>query len=202
MNHEEYFYSLIPGHVKGSAAPDWKQVLEALHASGVPKNPPPGYAGTPPQPYNGLTIMIDGGGNARGRIWYYSPHPNGQWFTSEFQVIEGPEGAIRWAWFQTSGGVPYPISSPAPEPPVDPELEQRIARLEKTVLVQATRMSELEDQLDLKVGPGDRIALRVDSGKIICVSNGGPQTDNRPINLESRSGVGPWETLILERGQG
>lgn len=152
--HRDYFFNLIK-RAPGSPAPDWAQVLERLHYEAhVPKNPQPGFAGTPPQPFNGLTIMIDGGGNARGRIWFYGPEPNGAWFTCEYQVIEDGEaaGSFLWAWFQTSGGEPYPLTSTGEggtEPPPSSVLEERVAALEKKVAAMNEVMLRNGDWLSL-----------------------------------------------------
>ena len=107
-----YFFSLI-GRTEGSPAPDWKGVLESLPGRGMGTNPKPGEIQPQNAPHYGITVMIDAGGNARGRIWLPTDVPtvddNGnRWFTHEFQVIaDGPTpGSLIWAW-QDKGGAPY-----------------------------------------------------------------------------------------------
>jgi hypothetical protein len=107
-----YFFSLI-GKTEGSPAPDWKAVLESLPGRGMGINPKPGEVQPLNAPHYGITVMIDAGGNARGRIWLPTDVPavddNGnRWFTHEFQVIaDGPTpGSFVWAW-QDKGGPPY-----------------------------------------------------------------------------------------------
>ena len=63
-----YFFSLI-GRTEGSPAPDWKAVLESLPGRGMGINPKPGERQPLNAPHYGITVMIDAGNNARGRIW-------------------------------------------------------------------------------------------------------------------------------------
>jgi hypothetical protein len=143
-----YFFNLIQ-RSEGQPAPDWKQVVEDLHyVKGVPKNPQPGDRGIG-APFNGLTVMIDAGGNARGRVWFYTDVPSttdgNTWYTHEYQYIaDGPTpGSFVWAWKDLAGGPPRPCGgSPAPPvitppvtppapPVVSPDLVARIAALEE-----------------------------------------------------------------------
>jgi hypothetical protein len=48
---------------------------------------------------------------------------------------------------------------------------------------------------------GQKIGVRADGGKVLCAESGGPDADNKPFNLTSRSNVGPWESWKVERGQ-
>ena len=106
-----YFFSLI-GKTEGSLAPDWKEVLESLPGRGMGINPKPGQVQPVNAPHYGITVMIDAGNNARGRIWLPSDvpvtHDGNAWFTREIQVIaDGPTpGSIIWAWID-KGGAPY-----------------------------------------------------------------------------------------------
>ena len=63
-----YFFSLV-GRTEGSPAPDWKGKLESLPGRGMGINPRPGEIQPQNAPHYGITVMIDAGGNARGRIW-------------------------------------------------------------------------------------------------------------------------------------
>ena len=107
-----YFFSLI-GKTEGSPAPDWKAVLESLPGRGMGTNPKPGEIQPQNAPHYGITVMIDAGGNARGRIWLPTDlatvDGNGnRWFTHEIQVIAdgSAPGSFVWAW-DSKGGAPY-----------------------------------------------------------------------------------------------
>jgi hypothetical protein len=106
-----YFFSLID-RTDGSPAPDWKAVLESLPGRGMGTNPKPGEIQPQNAPHYGITVMIDAGQNARGRIWLPTDIPVMQdgnaWFTHEIQVIaDGPTpGSFVWAWID-KGGAPY-----------------------------------------------------------------------------------------------
>ena len=106
-----YFFSLI-GRTEGSPAPDWKAVLESLPGRGMGINPKPGEIQPVNAPHYGITVMIDAGNNARGRIWLPADVPvmadGNAWFTHEIQVIaDGPTpGAMIWAWID-KGGAQY-----------------------------------------------------------------------------------------------
>jgi hypothetical protein len=107
-----YFFSLIQKS-EGSPAPDWKAVLESLPGRGMGMNPKPGEIQPQNAPHYGITVMIDAGGNARGRIWLptdlaQTDQNGNRWFTHEIQVIaDGPTpGSFVWAW-EDKGGPPY-----------------------------------------------------------------------------------------------
>jgi hypothetical protein len=108
-----YFFSLI-GTAEGAPAPDWKAVLESLPGQGMGINPKPGEVQPQNAPHFGITVMIDAGKNARGRIWLPADVPNMQdgnaWFTREIQVIaDGPTpGSFVWAWIDKGGAVYAP----------------------------------------------------------------------------------------------
>jgi hypothetical protein len=145
VDPRSYFFYLI-GRPEGSGANNWKQVLEGLHASGMRKNPTPHEHPTADAFY-GITIMIDAGGNARGRIWLPTAQPDALgYFTREVQVIADAPGGVHgvdfvWAWEENRGAPPYapvnaPITPPITPPVVPPGvpttslLEQALARIE------------------------------------------------------------------------
>ena len=160
-----YFFSLI-GRAEGAPAPDWKAVLETLPGRGMGINPKPGERQPLNAPHYGITLMIDAGGNARGRIWLPTDvQEPGGWFTHEIQVIaDGPTpGSFVWAWID-KGGAPYaPRPCESGETVVDPvnpaigggkmvldlgpalrPLLQRIDELEKQVTAQAKEIKDLK----------------------------------------------------------
>lgn len=134
-----YFFDRI-GRQEQGPANDWKQVLEGLHAQGMRKNPTPGERPSP-DPFYGITVMIDAGGNARGRIWLPTAEADANgYFTREVQVIaDRPDGVhgqdFVWAWEENRGAPPYvpvgaPINPPSPATPELPSmLEQELRTL-------------------------------------------------------------------------
>ena len=83
--------------------------------------------------------------------------------------------------------------------------ERRIAQLEATVAHLEARLLAMEEDAVLV---GSTIALRAwgkpeegREGKILCAEGGGPANDGRQFLLTSRSGIGPWESWHVERGQ-
>ncbi len=109
QEYQNYFFSLIGAGV-GQNANNWKAALESLPGMGMGTNPQPGQKQPLDAPHHGITVMIDAGGNARGRIWLPTDVPvlddNGNaWFTHEIQVIaDGPvPGSMVWAWDSKGG---------------------------------------------------------------------------------------------------
>ncbi len=163
--YKTYFFQYIQREI-GAPANDWKQVLESLPQQGFLVNPKPGQV-LPSSPHHGIAIMIDAGGNARGRIWLptdtYVTDPSGnQWFTHEFQVIaDGPQaGSFVWAW-QDKGGAPVrafegsttppvvvlpPVQVPPPvdyQPQID-ALEAKVERLFQALVVTNDKFNRLK----------------------------------------------------------
>ena len=170
-----YFFSLI-GSTEGSPAPDWKAVLESLPGRGMGINPKPGERQPLNAPHYGITVMIDAGGNARGRIWLPADVPvmadGNAWFTHEIQVIaDGPTpGSMIWAWIDKGGAqyAPRPCQQGGtggggvtPSPAVTTgggaaqggdlvidlrPLEARIQALERLVSAQAKEIADLKSR--------------------------------------------------------
>jgi hypothetical protein len=206
-----YFFSLI-GRTEGSPAPDWKAVLESLPGRGMGINPRPGEIQPQNAPHYGITVMIDAGGNARGRIWLPTDVPsvddNGnRWFTHEFQVIAdgSTPGSFVWAW-QDKGGAPYaPRPCPqgsAPTPTPDPQqgeddlrpLEVRIQALERLVSAQAKEIADLKSRPAPSPGGGalaKNVALKTDHGTYVTA-----EPDGRMTNRESHAAS--WQTFKVE----
>ena len=78
------------------------------------------------------------------------------------------------------------------DPAKDNEQDQRIAALEEQI-------RHLQENAILY---GDRIGLQCNSGTVLCAESGGPQAENEPFNLTSRTNVGAWESWKTHRGQG
>ena len=180
-----YFFSLI-GRTEGSPAPDWKTVLESLPGRGMGVNPKPGEVQPLNAPHYGITVMIDAGGNARGRIWLPADVPvmadGNAWFTHEIQVIaDGPTpGSMIWAWIDKGGAqyAPRPCQQggtggggATPSPAVTTgggaaqggdmvidlrPLEARIQALERLVSAQAKEIADLKSRPAPSPGGGAR----------------------------------------------
>lgn len=175
--YKTYFFATI-GRSEGSPAPDWKAVLESLPGRGFGVNPKPGVIMPAGAPHHGITVMIDAGGNARGRIWLPTDiQEPGGWFTHEIQVIaDGPTpGSFVWAW-QDKGGAPVrpfvdgaqpPNPTPEPQPPSD--VEERIAALERDVALLHGDLLKLRGD----IAPAVREALRGATLKITVGRNWG-----------------------------
>ena len=157
--YKTYFFQYIKREI-GAPANDWKAVLESLPQQGFFTNPKPGQI-MPSSPHHGISIMIDAGGNARGRIWLptdtYTTDQNGnQWYTHEMQVIaDGPvAGTFVWAW-QDKGGAPVrPFEGSTTEPtPIPPPVvdctvcKADIAALREDVRVLTVALARLEGQI-------------------------------------------------------
>jgi hypothetical protein len=153
QDYQHYFFDLVGGGV-GQNANNWKEALEALPRLTPPigTNPKPGEIQPIDAPHHGITVMIDAGGNARGRIWLPTDQAtfdaNGNaWFTHEIQVIaDGPlPGTMVWAWDSKGGAAPRPFDAgstppPEPEPEPDDDHEERIKALEEQVKVLTAQM--------------------------------------------------------------
>jgi hypothetical protein len=213
-----YFFSLIQ-RTEGSPAPDWKAVLETLPGRGMGINPKPGEIQPQNAPHYGITVMIDAGGNARGRIWLPTDlaqtDSNGnRWFTHEIQVIaDGPSpGSFVWAW-EDKGGPPYAprpcqqtaaapsgggaVPAPSGDFVIDLRpLEARIQALEKLVAAQADAIADLKKRPVASATPSGgglpkRIALKTDHGTYVTA-----EPDGKITNREDRAAS--WQTFKVE----
>ena len=218
-----YFFSLI-GSSEGSPAPDWKAVLESLPGRGMGTNPKPGEKQPLNAPHYGITVMIDAGGNARGRIWLPADVPvmadGNAWFTHEIQVIaDGPTpGSMIWAWIDKGGAqyAPRPCqqggtggAGAAPSPAVTSgggaaqegdmvidlrPLEARIRALERLVSAQAKEIADLKSRPAPSPGGG---AL---AKSVALKTNHGTyvtaEPDGRMTNRENHPAS--WQTFKVE----
>jgi len=218
-----YFFSLIQ-RTEGSPAPDWKAVLESLPGRGMGINPKPGEIQPQNAPHYGITVMIDAGGNARGRIWLPTDlaqtDANGnRWFTHEIQVIaDGPSpGSFVWAW-EDKGGPPYAPRPCQPQPgpspvipgpvipgPVVPSsemvidlrpLEARVQALEKLIAAQADTIADLKKRPVASPAPSGGAMPK----KIALKTDHGTyvtaEPDGRMTNREDHPAS--WQTFKVE----
>lgn len=158
------------GRAEGQPANDWAAVLESLPRQGFGVNPQPGQIQPANAPHHGITVMIDAGGHARGRVWLATDFPtvdgNGnQWFTHEYQVIaDGPApGSFVWAWQDKGGGPPRACRSvtpePGPVPPVTPP-PPTTPTVPDELLEAIATLRELQKAIDLLRGDLDAMKNR------------------------------------------
>lgn len=123
VDPKTWFFARI-GRPEGSPANDYAEVLKRLIAQGMRVNPRPSER---PRydAFFGVTVMVGGNGDPRGRIWLPSNEATvdgqgNEWFTREVQVIADGGGGLVWRW-QELGGGPYhavqPPNTPGPTTP-------------------------------------------------------------------------------------
>lgn len=82
-----YFFE-IADRVEGTPANDYQAVLLSLRDQGMHVNPTPGEVPQESWAFYGMSVMIDGGGVPRGRIWLPTATPDSLgYYTNEIQVI-------------------------------------------------------------------------------------------------------------------
>lgn len=120
----EQYRDYIFNQMLGFDPSNWKAALESLPRRGFGINPKPGEITPLDAPHHGISIMIDAGGNARGRVWLPTDNSvtsdGNEWFTHEFQVIaDGPTpGSFIWAWIDKGGATVRPfVQVPSVEQP-------------------------------------------------------------------------------------
>ena len=175
-------------------------------------NPKQGEVQPRDAPHYGITLMIDAGGNARGRIWLPTDvQEPGGWFTREIQVIAdgATAGSFVWAWID-KGGAPY-APRPCPQegseilnggemvvdlgPALRP-LVARIQELEKLVSAQAKDIKDLKARpaaspQAVSVSLPKAIALKSAHGTYVTA-----EPDGKMTNREDRASA--WQTLRFE----
>jgi hypothetical protein len=199
--YKTYFFQYINREV-GGPANDWKQVLESLPQQGFYVNPKPGQV-TPSSPHHGISIMIDAGGNARGRIWLptdtYVENDGNRWYTHEFQVIaDGPTpGSFVWAW-QDKGGAPVRPFDPVVQPPINPIPPVVVPPTQCNCEAKLRDLQEQIDRLDsLMVMTADALVRTNEKfGKLIAVGNTKSRTG--PFGLGSHFHEAEIPVLIKE----
>jgi hypothetical protein len=180
MNLQEYgayFFTLIQ-RAEGQPADDYEAVLGA---SGLPAGYKPWVIPDASMPHHAMTQQIGTDGRIAGRIFLPTAIPDdlGYYTHPVSPLKDGPTpGSLLWEWRDLGGP---PIVTPGADGgavPSDPQLEQRIAALEANA-----------------VQYGQTVGLRMNSGTVIAVTNGGPPVSNKPVTFESRDAVGPWESF-------
>lgn len=183
----QYFFDAI-ARTPGAAAPDWKAVLESLPGRGFGVNPRPDEIQPPNAKHFGMTVMIDAGGHARGRIWLATDQPtqdhNGnRWYTREVQVIaDDGAGGFVWAWHELGGAaarpcagsnVPPPVVTPPPStpppsaPPVDiSALLAAAAELQKTLDALRSEVAAVKSELEAVKDKPVTVTLPCFSGRL------------------------------------
>ena len=183
---QEWFFNGI-GKKIGQPADDWEQVMRDC---GLPPGYGPGVRPTASMPYFAITQQFSAG--PKGRIFLPTDRPDeNNYYTRCIQIIDDDPnrpGKLIWAWYHVAGHEYVPVEG-ADSMPGTPGTGEGITREELYAI--------LADYFKVD----DKVALEMNSGKIICVERGGPTEDNKPVELTSRSGVGPWESLRMKRGQ-
>lgn len=202
QNEEEafqWFYAGI-GRSPGSPADDWETVMTNC---GLPPGYGPGVKPTSAMPFFAFTQQFSGG--PKGRIFLPSDQPDELgYYTRCIQYLDDAPGTysakhdpkqqfsskstgLIWSWYLAGPNNPYvPVQGASNGVPIPGD---GVTREELYAI--------LADYFKVD----DKLALEVNSGKIVCVESGGPTEDNKPIVLTSRSNVGPWESLRMKRGQ-
>jgi hypothetical protein len=201
-DYKQYFFTTL-GKTEGAPCPEWKQTLEDATRMNPPfgVNPPPGYVQPLNAPHHAITIMIDAGGNARGRMWLPTNLPvydsNGNaWFTHEMQVIaDDGKGGLVWAW-QDKGGAPVrpytgeAVVPPTPvQPPNDYVTKDECAQMIRQALV---GYIETDHDVSLATKPWDD-----KPGMQVC---GDKDKEDTPLLANRSEGaVGAFETFTIRQ---
>jgi len=167
-DYRDFFFALIGRSEGALATGDWKPVLESLPGRGMGTNPAPGERQPQDAPHHGVTVMIDAGGNARGRIWLpaddFTTDGNGnRWFTHEMQVIaDGPTpGSMIWAWQDKGGATVRPFSGGSTPPPVEPPVPPPNTGLELQVVKNTADIEHLTAIVQQQHEQIERLEARV-----------------------------------------
>ncbi len=208
VDPKTYFFHII-GKREGEPANDHEMVVKrAMLDKGAQQNVPEGELPGRDWPFKAIAVMVSGG-VARGRLFLPSNvaqiGDNGnRWYTKDVQYIADGPGGLVWKWTEM-GGVYVPIQVIYGEETGGGDGGTDTGNGDGGDQNQElqTQIDELKRQLDeLKkssVQYGGTFALRIDSGVILCVSNGGPGTANQPVKFESRHAIGAWETFTVEK---
>jgi hypothetical protein len=78
------------------------------------------------------------------------------------------------------------------------QLQQQVASLNEALVALASNALTYGSQIGLRAWGHPEEGKE---GKVLCAESGGPERDQIQFVLTSRSGVGPWETWKVERGQ-
>ena len=204
--YRAYLFNQL-GAREGDPAPNWKVQLETLTQLNPPfgKNPPPGQVTPADAPHHGITIMIDAGNNARGRIWLptddYVESGGNKWYTHEMQVIaDGPSGGIVWAWQDKGGASVRSFSGGAVQPPIQPPPSGGTGLTEEDV----RRMIEeaVSPIYAEAVFYGMKLALKTQEwdGKPGRMVSARRDVKNTPL-YANQDHVGNFETFEVKRGE-
>jgi len=194
----DWFYQGI-GQTPGAPADNWESIMTNC---GLPPGFGPGIKPDASMPFFAFTQQFSGA--PKGRIFLPSDQPdeNG-YYTRCIQYLDDAPGTysakhdpkatfasatgLIWSWYLAGPNNPYvPVQGASNGVPIPGD---GVTREELYAI--------LADYFKVD----DKLALEVNSGKIVCVESGGPTEDNKPIVLTSRSNVGPWESLRMKRGQ-
>lgn len=210
---KEYFYALI-GRMPGSSASDWRVVMSQ---AGIPPGFGPGVQANASFPLFGLTQQWSGGPKARIFLPSATADENG-YFTRCIQYLRDAPGGTHgvdfvWSWDwvagheyspvrgATGGVVTQPPTAPSPGGGTQPPPSGGgLTEAQVKAMIDAA-IAPLQAQIANQLKIGDKIALRINSGKLMGVQAGGPTEDNKPIVLITRPEAHGWESLTVEKGE-
>ena len=213
----EYFYTLI-GQQQGAPAHSWESVLSATYVwkgqwLRIPDGVGPGITQPPDAPFFGLTQQWSGG--PKGRVFLPTNTPDDLgYYTRCMQYLDDAPGtyaataaagkpspnfqsvktgSLVWAWYYVAGTAYAPVTGADGNSPSSGSgglTEQQ--RYEVEAMIQS--------HLANCVQVGDKVALRMANGTVLCAEGGGPEDEKQPVVLTSRDSVGPWESFHVEEG--
>ena len=224
----DFFYTLIQRAI-GTSAHDWKFVLTNSNippgfGPGVRadasyplfgltqqfSNGPKGRIFLPsatPDENGYFTRCIQYLDNAAGTRRVRAARGDVQALLAEAFADDDP--SLVWSWYWVAGHEYAPVEGATTQPPgtLPPGTIGTVVTAQVQAMIDAAvqpleaRLAALEAHPTSGIQFGDTIALRINSGKLLSVQGGGPDEDNKPINLITRPEVHAWESLTVERGE-
>ena len=114
-------------------------------------------------------------------------------------------GGLVWAWYWVAGNEYSPVegaSGGGDKPPIIVAGGMTPAEVQAMIDASLTAaLAPINDQLAGALKLGDKVALRISSGKFAGVQGGGASADDQPINFITRPEAHAWETVTLEKGE-
>ncbi len=207
---QQYFYTLIRRQLGGSAN-DWHAVMSQ---AGIPPGFGPGEQANASFPLFGLTQQWSGGPKARIFLPSAQADENG-YFTRCIQYLRDAPGGTHgvdfvWTWDWVAGHAYSPVRGAegggavqpltVPGAGTQPPSGGGLTEAQVQAMIDAA-IAPLRAQIAKQLKIGDKIALRINSGKLMSVEGGGATDDNKPIVLITRPDVHGWESLTVEKGE-
>jgi hypothetical protein len=208
----EYFYALI-GKSLGQPANDFEQVLSRAYPWNgqslmIPPGVGPGIRQQPGAPFYGLTQQFSGQPKARVFLPSNTPDDLG-YYTRCMQYVDDAVGTFKrtkrqptaqdanlvWAWYLAGPDNAYAPLQPAEGGGTVPPTTTGISKEECQEMINASLATFTG------IAFGNKVALRMNSGKLLSIVGGGPTEDDKPVELISRPDIHAWESLTIEKGE-